>query len=333
LGQEDVLAARAIWRISNVDGGEPVAGESVLNLCSTAEPERRVGPHRQAVRGERVRVSEGNVRQRDPGDLSALLDIADARNGPDDRAGLGGPVLPGTAFWAPGLEYEVAPAAQRASNAAQRRAPAILVDAPPEEIWPWLTQMGWHLGGYYTPGWVDWLLFPQNWPSLHHLDPALMRDLEVGDTIPDGAPGTAWYVVTEVDAPHTLVLRSTTHLPPGWRDGFGATAARRVSPATATLRQTPVDRRRGGQRTTLFPADCTVHDGPRTLGPCRRPREAVRAAERIHTAPSSNSGHAGGRRAGTVARSSVDAAGVVGPERSAAGRCRSAAATLEASAA
>jgi hypothetical protein len=28
--------------------------------------------------------------------------------------------------------------------------------------------------------------------------------------------------VTEVDAPHTLVLRSTTHLPPGWRDRFGA---------------------------------------------------------------------------------------------------------------
>jgi hypothetical protein len=100
---------------------------------------------------------------------------------------------------------------------------AITIDAPPEEIWPWLTQMGWHLGGYYTPGWVDRLLFPQNWPSLHHLDPALVRDLEVGDTIPDGAPGTAWYVVTEVDAPHTLVLRSTTHLPPGWRDRFGAT--------------------------------------------------------------------------------------------------------------
>jgi hypothetical protein len=99
---------------------------------------------------------------------------------------------------------------------------AITIDAPPEEIWPWLTQMGWHLGGYYTPEWVDRLLFPQNWPSLHHLDPALIRDLEVGDTLPDGAPGTAWYVVTEVDAPHTLVLRSTTHLPPGWGDRFGA---------------------------------------------------------------------------------------------------------------
>jgi len=99
---------------------------------------------------------------------------------------------------------------------------AVTIDAPPEQIWPWLTQMGWHLGGYYTPAWVDRLLFRQNWPSLDHLDPALLRDLEVGDTIPDGPPGTAWYIVTEVDAPDTLVLRSTTHLPPGWRDRFGA---------------------------------------------------------------------------------------------------------------
>jgi hypothetical protein len=50
------------------------------------------------------------------------------------------------------------------------------------------------------------------------LDPTLVRDLAVGDTIPDGPPGTAWYNVAHVDAPHTLVLHSTTHLPAGWRD-------------------------------------------------------------------------------------------------------------------
>ena len=44
----------------------------------------------------------------------------------------------------------------------------------------------------------------------------------VGDTIPDGPPGTAEYVVVVVDAPHTLVLRSTTHLPSTWREKFGA---------------------------------------------------------------------------------------------------------------
>jgi hypothetical protein len=53
-------------------------------------------------------------------------------------------------------------------------------------------------------------------------DPALLRILEVGDTIPDGPPGTAEYVVVEVDAPHILVLRSTTYLQPTLRERFGA---------------------------------------------------------------------------------------------------------------
>jgi hypothetical protein len=99
---------------------------------------------------------------------------------------------------------------------------AITIEARAEDVWPWLTQLGWHLGGYYTPAWVDRLLFRQNWPSLDHLDPALLRILEVGDTIPDGPPGTAEFVVVEVDAPHALVLRSTTHLPPAWQEKLGA---------------------------------------------------------------------------------------------------------------
>lgn len=93
---------------------------------------------------------------------------------------------------------------------------AITIDAPPAAVWPWLTQLGWHLGGWYTPHWVDQLLFPDNWESLDRLDPNLTRDLRVGDTIPDGKPGTAQYVVVQVEPPHLLVLRSTTHIPPGW---------------------------------------------------------------------------------------------------------------------
>ena len=29
---------------------------------------------------------------------------------------------------------------------------AISIEARPADVWPWLTQMGWHLGGWYTPG-------------------------------------------------------------------------------------------------------------------------------------------------------------------------------------
>jgi hypothetical protein len=99
---------------------------------------------------------------------------------------------------------------------------AATLPAPPEQVWPWLTQVGWHRAGWYTPRWVDQLLFPDNWPSADRLDPLLLRTLQPGDTIPDGPPGTAEFVVELADAPRTLVLHSHTHLPPGWADRFGA---------------------------------------------------------------------------------------------------------------
>jgi len=99
---------------------------------------------------------------------------------------------------------------------------AVTIAAAPEQVWPWLAQMGWHLGGWYTPAWVDRVLFPANWASLDRLDPALQRTLAPGDVIPDGPPGTAEYVVVESAAPWVLVLRSTTHVPPGWDVRYGA---------------------------------------------------------------------------------------------------------------
>ena len=99
---------------------------------------------------------------------------------------------------------------------------AVTIGARPEAVWPWLTQIGWHRAGYYTPRWVDQVFFPANQPSLDVLDPGLVRDLAVGDTIPDGPPGTAWFVVEEVRMPAVLVLHSTTHVPAGWREKYGA---------------------------------------------------------------------------------------------------------------
>lgn len=99
---------------------------------------------------------------------------------------------------------------------------AITVAAGREEVWPWLTQMGWHLGGWYTPSWVDRLLFPDNWASLDRLDPRLVRDLQVGDVVPDGRPGTAHFRVAQVEPPELLVLGSVTHVPPRWAVDRGA---------------------------------------------------------------------------------------------------------------
>ena len=38
---------------------------------------------------------------------------------------------------------------------------ATTIAAPPEQVWPWLLQMGWHRAGWYTARWVDRLLFPR----------------------------------------------------------------------------------------------------------------------------------------------------------------------------
>lgn len=94
---------------------------------------------------------------------------------------------------------------------------AATLPAPPEQVWPWLAQVGWHRGGWYTPRWVDVLLFPDNWPSADSLLPD--ATLAVGDTVPDGPPETrCFFVVREVEAPHHLVLESSTHLPLRWRE-------------------------------------------------------------------------------------------------------------------
>jgi hypothetical protein len=99
---------------------------------------------------------------------------------------------------------------------------AITIDAPPEHVWPWLVQMGWGRGQWYTARWVDRLLFPNNGPSAEILVPELQR-LAVGDRVLDGPPeANCAFVVDDLEPPRHLVLHSTEHLPPGWADRFGA---------------------------------------------------------------------------------------------------------------
>ena len=62
---------------------------------------------------------------------------------------------------------------------------AIVIDSPPAAVWPWLVQMGWGRGGWYTARWVDALLFPANGPSSDVIRPDL-QDLPVGGFVPDG---------------------------------------------------------------------------------------------------------------------------------------------------
>jgi hypothetical protein len=95
---------------------------------------------------------------------------------------------------------------------------AITIDAPPDRVWPWLVQMGWHRAGWYTARWVDQLLFTLNWPSANRIIPELQH-IEVGDFIPDGAPETkCGFIVEELEPGRAMALHSTSHLPLRWRD-------------------------------------------------------------------------------------------------------------------
>jgi hypothetical protein len=94
---------------------------------------------------------------------------------------------------------------------------AITIDAPPSAVWPWLVQMGWGRGGWYTARWVDQLLFPANGPSANRILPDL-QDIEVGTFIPDGPPRTeCGLTVEEIEPERALVLHSNSHLPKSWR--------------------------------------------------------------------------------------------------------------------
>jgi hypothetical protein len=90
---------------------------------------------------------------------------------------------------------------------------ATTLDAPPEAVWPWLVQMGWHQGGWYTKPWVDRLLFFANWLVVDYIIPEL-QDRKVGDFIPDGPPDSrCGFTIEQLDPNEALVLHSTTHLP------------------------------------------------------------------------------------------------------------------------
>lgn len=94
---------------------------------------------------------------------------------------------------------------------------AITIEAPPSAVWPWLVQMGWGRGGWYTARWVDQLLFPANGPSADRIIPEL-QDIDIGTFIPDGPPHTECGLYVKVLEPErALVLRSNSHLPMSWR--------------------------------------------------------------------------------------------------------------------
>jgi hypothetical protein len=69
---------------------------------------------------------------------------------------------------------------------------AVSVRARPEQIWPWLVQMGYQRGGLYSYDWLDRLFGYLDRPSATRILPEFQH-LAVGDHIPLGR-GPRWPV-------------------------------------------------------------------------------------------------------------------------------------------
>jgi proline iminopeptidase len=80
------------------------------------------------------------------------------------------------------------------------------IDAPPEAVWPWLVQMGFGRGGWYT-----WYAYDNGGiASAERIVPEL-QTLAVGDYLPDGpraSEGYGQWRVEALDKPHAMVLFS-----------------------------------------------------------------------------------------------------------------------------
>jgi proline iminopeptidase len=90
---------------------------------------------------------------------------------------------------------------------------AIDISATPEEIWPWLVQIG-----YGRAGWYTWFPLDNGGiPSADVIVPALQK-IQVGDVIPDGAKaaeGFGVWRVHQLDPARALVLHSRRNLTTG----------------------------------------------------------------------------------------------------------------------
>ena len=93
---------------------------------------------------------------------------------------------------------------------------AITIDAPAAAIWPWLVQMGYDRGWWYTDARWYHLLETALWKAKPHTSAERiipeLQGLSVGDTVPDGPPGTASFKVAKLEPQRVLALYSTTHL-------------------------------------------------------------------------------------------------------------------------
>ena len=81
---------------------------------------------------------------------------------------------------------------------------AITINAPPEQIWPWLVQMGYERGGWYSYDQLD----NGGYPSATRILPEYQQ-IRVGDVLPAGEGDAPGFRVIALEPNRALVLRMT----------------------------------------------------------------------------------------------------------------------------
>lgn len=87
---------------------------------------------------------------------------------------------------------------------------ATTIAAPPDEVWPWIAQMGFGRGGWYTSEAFDRAV----WRIVNVSSDVILpkwQHPEIGDIIPDGPDFAAYFRVVAVDDGEAIVYRSIRH--------------------------------------------------------------------------------------------------------------------------
>ena len=88
---------------------------------------------------------------------------------------------------------------------------AVTIYATPEDVWPWLVQMGYHRAGFYSHDFLDNRGIPSAEKILPHY-----QHLAIGDTVPLSADDDAEVAVLERDRSLVLVFHSDTSASWAW---------------------------------------------------------------------------------------------------------------------
>jgi hypothetical protein len=89
-------------------------------------------------------------------------------------------------------------------DATDRSMQSVTVNAPPEDIWPWLVQIGYQRGGLYSYDWLDRLFCFLDRPSATRIL-SEFQQLAAGDKVPGDKRGTA-LTVGVLEPNHALAL-------------------------------------------------------------------------------------------------------------------------------